>query len=99
MFSMFTNTDFINKYCLMSIVFNVPGQTQVVFWLNGSNVMAMARDVFSTDGGRIEIGGVGNIYDLVIHEVRLSDEGSYTCQIPGGEGTIKQKNMLTVNSE
>ena len=70
-----------------------------MFWQNGSNVMAMARNVFSTDGGRIEIGGGGNIYDLVIHEVRLSDEGSYTCQIPGGEGTIKQKNMLTVNSK
>jgi len=77
----------------------VSGDTQVVFWQNGSNVMAMARNVFNNDGGRILVGGTGNVYDLVINQVKLSDEGSYTCQIPGADGTIQQKNMLTVTSE
>ena len=85
--------------CYSDATSNVVGETQVVFWQNGTSVMAMARNVFNPDGGRIEIGGTGNIYNLVFREVRLGDEGSYTCQIPGGEGTIKQKNMLTVNSK
>ena len=77
----------------------VSGEMQVVFWRNGSNVISMARNVFNSDGGRVTIGGAGNVYDLVINEVKLSDEGSYTCQIPGSDGAIQQKNMLTVNSE
>ena len=61
--------------------------------------MAMAHNVFNSDDGRVEIAGIGSVYDLVITNVRLGDEGSYTCQIPGPDGTIQQKNMLTVNSK
>ena len=66
-------------------------QLNAVIWLNDSDVMSIAREVFAP---RASIEGTGNVFNLVIRNITTWDEGPYNCQVPG---VMTQTNQLTVN--
>jgi len=53
----------------------------IVFWLNGTRIIATDRRVWSQD--RVSIEGQGNAYNLRMHNLQEWDDGKYSCQVPG----------------
>jgi hypothetical protein len=66
-----------------------------VFWLNGSSILSTVRRVFGDDR-RISIEGTGNTYNLRVRNIRDSDDGVYSCQVPG-QPTVTQNNRIIVS--
>ena len=71
----------------------------VILWQNNTDpvntdTLAVGRASFRPD--QYAVMGSGNVYDLVVYNVALKDEGEYTCEIGG---CCRQISTLVVNSE
>jgi len=78
-------------------------QSMLVLWQRGTasgetQILSASREILLPRPSRIFIDGEDGVYNLVIQNVMIDDEGQYTCQIPSSSHDNMVTN-LTVNGE
>ena len=87
-------------YCYVSILCNKHryGLLSHKFWQILSKINFETKGLLSLDETGVEGLSESNVYELVIEDVNVQDEGTFTCGVSGAH-PINQDYILTVNSK